>query len=317
MPPQAKNYLIILLTATTVTIGVIAWQQTERLAALQNELGKAAAAATVAKPRPVPALTATPPAVAATPGVASVPSGAGAAAATDMPATPTAPRGRGNRPDFAALMANPEFFQAMNLQQRAALDGRYAELFKKLQLPPANLEKLKTLLVERQTTRLDVLSSARAQGLDPRINREELNQLTAAAQAEIDTNIKTTLGETAFNQYQNYETTQPQRSLVSQLDQRLSYSGAPLTPSQAEFLVSALATNPSATSAEPAPAGPVTWGGGRSALPIADAVIQRAQSVLTPDQLAALKQLQSEQAAQQKMHDLMRNPPKPESAPLR
>jgi hypothetical protein len=39
--------------------------------------------------------------------------------------------------------------------------------------------------------------------------------------------------------------------------------------------------------------------------------------VLTPDQLAALKQLQSEQAAQQKMHDLMRNPPKPESAPLR
>ena len=317
MPPKANNYLIILLTATTLTIGVIAWQQTERLAALQNELGKAAAAATVAKPRPVPALTDTPPAVADTPGVASVPSVAGAAAPTDMPATPTAPRGRGNRPDFAALMANPEFVQAMNLQQRAALDGRYAELFKKLQLPPANLEKLKTLLVERQTTRLDVLSSARAQGLDPRTNREELSQLTALAQAEVDANIKTALGETAFNQYQNYETTLPQRNLVNQLDQRLSYSGPPLTSSQAEFLVSALATNTSGTSADPAPAGPGNWGGGRSALPIADAVIQRAQSVLTADQLAALKQIQSEQAAQQKMHDLMRKPPKAESAPLR
>jgi hypothetical protein len=297
MHPKAKNYLLVLLSAATACSGYLAWQQTQRLDALQAELSKAAAATTAVQPRSSAPLTVPPPAAsdAATVPVME-PTG------TTEAAMPNATRGRGNRPDFAALMANPEFAQAMSVQQRAALDGRYADLFKKLQLAPADLEKLKTLLVERQTTRMDVMTSARAQGLDPRTNRDELNKLTAAAQAEVDANIKTALGETVYNQYQNYETTQPQRSLVGQLDQRLSYTDTPLNATQAEFLVTALANSTAGTG---------SGGGGRISLPIADAVIQQSQSILTPGQLAALKQLQAEQMAQQKMHELMRtSPPK-------
>ena len=307
MPPKAKNYLIILLSAATACSGYLAWQQSQRIDALQTELIKASAStAALYPPRAAPLAV-------SRPAVADAPS----APAMEVPPTADAPTAQnampargGNRPDFAALMANPEFAQAMNLQQRAALDGRYADLFKKLQLAPAELEKFKNLLVERQTTRIDVINSARAQGLDPRTNREELQKLTTSAQAEVDTSIKTAMGETVYNQYQNYETTLPQRTLVSQLDQRLSYTGSPLNATQAEFLVNALAVSTASTSAaDPTNNTPRNWGGTRTALPIADAVIQQAQSVLTPGQLTALKQLQAEQTAQQKMHDLMRNPP--------
>ena len=310
MPPKAKNYLLILLTATTVTAGFIAWQQTQRLSALQDELIKASSAKAARKDRPAPIAAELP--ITAT--KSATPDAIEPAAPTEEAAKPN--QKRGNRPDFTALMANPEFVQAMSLQQRAALDNRYADLFKKLQLAPADLEKLKNLLVERQTTRMDVMTSARAQGLDPRTNRDELNKLTAAAQAEVDANIKTSLGETVYNQYQNYEATQPQRSLVNQLDQRLSYTTTPLNANQSAFLITALTANTTAASEAPDPqqGGPGNWGGTRPAITIPDTVIQQAQSVLTPDQVTALKQLQAEQKAQQQIRDLMRNPPKAPAA---
>lgn len=299
MHAKAKNYLLVLLTAATASSGYLAWQQTQRLDALQAELSKTSAATAAAKTRHTTPPVVPTPAVADAPGapVTEAPSPA------DTPAAPNAPRARGgNRPDLASLMATPEFAQAMNIYQRAGLDSRYADLFKKLQLAPADLEKLKTLLVERQSTRVDVMTSARAQGLDPRANRDEINTLTAQAQAEVDASIKGTLGETVYNQFQNYETSLPQRGLVSQLDLRLSYSGTPLNTTQTEFLVKALTASAAADQL-----------GGFSNRPsaiLSDTVIQQAQSVLTPDQVTALTQLQAEQKAQQQVRDLMRNPPK-------
>lgn len=301
MSSKAKNYLIVVLAAATISSGLIAWNQSRRLAALQQDLLKRSAVAAV-KPKPAPVAAAV---AAARP--------AAAAAAEVEPAAPAEEsaaqqqRQRGNRPNMAALMANPEFAKAMSLQQRAALDARYAALFKQLNLSPAELEKFKSLLVERQTARMDVMNAARESGLNPRENRDEIRKLTDEAQAEVDANIKAALGETKFAQYQSYDATQSQRSLVSQLDQRLSYSSTPLNSTQSTFLVNALtASSTESTAAEPA-GGPGNWGGGRSGTAITDTVIQQAQSVLTPDQVAALKQLQSEQQAQQQIRELMRN----------
>ncbi len=306
MPPKAKNYLLILLAATTVTAGFIAWQQTQRLAALQDQLSKAAVATAAVEPRLAAPVAVRPSAVTEAPNAPT----AEAPAPADAPAVPNAPRAGGNRPDFAALMATPEFAQAMNLHQRAGLDGRYADLFKKLQLAPVELEKLKSLLVERQASRVDVMNSARAHGLDPRTNREEINQLTLQAQAEVDASIKSALGETLYNQFQNYETSLPQRGIITQLDQRLSYTGTPLNPTQAEFLIKALTVSPANT----ASADSLSGFGTRPSATLSDSVIQQAQSVLTPDQVTALKQLQAEQKAQQQVRDLMRTQPKTPAA---
>jgi hypothetical protein len=303
MPPKVKNYLIILLALATVTSGLIAFNQSRRLAALEADLLKASAAAAAVKPRSAPVaaeFTASAPAAEAASAIpAAIDPGAPAPAA-EAPATR---ENRGNnRANFAALMANPEFAAAMTVQQRAALDARYADLFKKLNLPPDQLEKFKSLLVDRQTSRIDVMIAARESGLNPRENRDDLRRMTEEAQAEVDAAIKTSLGESVYNAYQNYETTQPQRNLVSQLDQRLGYTSTPLNATQSDFLVNALAASGTAEQG-----GPGNWGGGGSRALITDEVIQKAQSVLTPAQVSALQQLQSEQQAQQKIRDMMRS----------
>lgn len=298
MSSRAKNYVIVVLAATTLSSGLIAWNQAQRLDTLQNELVRASASATVIKPKPAPSPA----------GVdADTPARHNAATAAEIePATPVeevTQRQRSNRPNLSALMASPEFAKAMNLQQRAGLDARYATLFKQLNLPTAELEKLKNLLVERQTARMDVMNAARENGLNPRENRDEISKLVADSQAEVDANIKATLGDARFNQYQRFETTQPQRNLVSQLDQRLSYSSTPLSSTQSDFLVTALASgNPPNAGSQ---TGSGNWGGGNRAT-ISDTVLQQAQNVLSPDQLAALKQLQIEQQAQQKVREMMR-----------
>jgi hypothetical protein len=302
MPSKVKNYLIILLALAAVSASLIAWTQSRRLASLEAQLLKASADAVAVKPKPAP-VAAEFTAQASAPKIAEAADGE--SAATPAAEAPQRQRGNNNRPDFAALMANPEFAAAMSIQQRAALDARYGDLFKKLNLPADQLEKFKNLLLERQNARIDVMAAARESGLNPRDNRDELRKMTEQAQAEVDTVIKNTLGEGVYNQYQNYDSTQAQRSLVKQLDERLGYTATTLNSTQADFLVSVLA---STGTTEQGGGGPGNWGGGNRAS-ITDEVIQKAQSVLTPAQVSALKQLQTEQQAQQKIRDLSRPAP--------
>ncbi len=299
MPSKVKNYLIILLALATVSASLIAWTQNRRLTSLEAQLLKASADAVAVKPKPAP-VAAEFTAQSSAPKIAEAADGE--SAAPPAAEAPQRQRGNNNRPDFAALMANPEFAAAMSIQQRAALDARYADLFKKLNLPADQLEKFKNLLLERQNARMDVMAAARESGLNPRDNRDELRKMTEQAQAEVDTVIKNTLGEGVYNQYQNYDSTQAQRSLVKQLDERLGYTATTLNSTQTDFLVSALA---STGTTEQGGGGPGNWGGGNRAS-ITDEVIQKAQSVLTPAQVSALKQLQTEQQAQQKIRDLSR-----------
>lgn len=302
MPSKVKNYLIILLALATVSSALIAWSQSRRLAALEADLLKASAAATAVKPKSAP-VAAEFTAQASAPKVSESADGDAAVTA----AVDGAVRARNNnRPDFAALMANPEFAKAMAIQQRAGLDARYADLFKQLKLSPAQLEKFKDLLLERQTARTDVMATAREQGLDPRANRDELKKMTDEAQAEVDAAIKTSLGDSVYGQYKTYDSTQPQRALVSQVNNILGYSSTPLNETQSAFLVTALSTGTTATT-EQAPGGQGNWGGGGNRATITDAVIEQAQAVLFPAQVEVLKQVQAEQQAQQKVRELMRS----------
>ena len=306
MQSRAKNYLIILLAFSTVTAGAIAWREARHLKELQAALlaantkpvRKAVVAKSDSTDAPKPAAK----------------SADDAAPPPDDAAAQPGRQQRNNRPNIAALMANPEFAKAWNIEQRAQLDNRYAALFKQLNLSPAQLDALKNLLVDRQSSAMDVMATAREQGLDPRTDRDAINKLIASAQSDVDQSIKAALGDTAYQQYQNYSATQSQRAVVSQLETRLSYSATPLTSAQSDFLVQALST-PSTGTDSTAAAGPQGFGGfggfggrggGGGGTPITDAVIQQAQSVLTPDQVGALKDLQAQQQAQQQIGQLFR-----------
>jgi hypothetical protein len=246
---------------------------------------------------------------------------------------PIGPGGRGG--DFMAAMQKPEIQRLLATQQKAQLDARYASLFKNLNLTPAQLEKFKNLLVERQTSMMDVMTAAREQGVNPRTDPKGFQQLLAGTQAEIDASIKVAIGDDAFNKYKTFDQTAPQRGTTDQLSQRLSYSATPLTADQSAAMLKILSqTAPAraATTAGPtmsanvtviADAGPGAGrggpggsmnvvagfgggaGGGASA-PITDATINMAQGVLSGPQIEALKQLQAEQQAQQKIGEALR-----------
>ncbi len=300
MHSRAKNYLIILLAFAAATAGTIAWQQHQQLKSLQADL------LTARRPSHK-STTPKPPATSDAPAAASATKPADEAVApADVAATNTR---RNNRPNFTALMNNPEAVKAWNLQQRSQLDGRFAALFKQLNLSPVQLENLKNLLVERQSTAMEIYATARDKGLDPNANRNDIQKLVADSQSEVDQSIKAALGDTGYQQYQNYQNTQAQRAVVSQLDQRLSYSATPLTGSQSQFLVQALSAPTTGTTVDQNGSGPggPPWGGNRGGVTITDTVVQQAQNVLTPDQVAALKQIQAEQQAQQKLGQLMRD----------
>jgi hypothetical protein len=224
--------------------------------------------------------------------------------------------GRAGR--FFALLDDPEVQRLASIQQRAALDERFAALFRNLNLSPQQLEKFKDLLVEKRAAVADVMAAARAEGMTGRENRDELRALVQNAQAEVDGSIRALLGETGFQQYEGYEQTLPQRNTVERLGQRLSYTGAPLSAAQTEQLVQVLATNPgerppgSRTNVTfGGPGVRVGLGGAAGGAPISDQAVAQAATVLQPTQLQALQQLQQEQQAQAQLGQLVREQMRP------
>ncbi|MBC7365723.1 MAG: hypothetical protein H7343_02740 [Undibacterium sp.] len=230
-----------------------------------------------------------------------------------------------------AAMQKPEIQRLVATQQKAQLDARYAALFKSLNLTPAQLDKFKNLLVEHQTSMMDVMTAAREQGLNPRTDPKGFQALLAGTKAEIDASIKTAIGDSAYAQYKNFDQTAPQRSTTDQLTQRLSYSGTPLTADQSAAMFQILSqTAPQRTAAtggavttNAAVATTEVGGGGRGGMvfnlggggvgggpsvasPITDATIAMAQGVLSAPQVDALKQLQAEQKAQQQIAQAVR-----------
>lgn len=293
-----------MLLITTLATSVVAWRQYNELVELR------AAALEPAKMAPAPA-----PVVAAK-SIAQPSEDIAKSSENDAP-RPEAPEreGAGLRQrlergpnNFAAMMERPEVQRLLALQRKAELDGRYSALFRQLNLRPEQLDAFKNLLVDKSNALTDVRAAAREQGVNPRNDPEAYRKLVSDAQAQIDESIRAQLGEAGFAQYKSFEETQPQRAVVSQLEQRLSYSSTPLTPAQSAQLVQLLA------SSSPAPATPQAairglLGGqenGRSRVAVTDTTITQAMGVLAAPQIDALKQIQQEQQVQAQLNAAMR-----------
>ncbi len=320
--PSPKTYALLFLALTTAAGGGLAWRQYQELLRLRASAANPAERAdwqrrlwaSEKQRHELEDALAAARSKGAEPRDDEHPDGppAGGDAGTDGPRRRGGPGGN-LAANFMAMLDQPEVQKLMAVQQRGALDAHYADLFKRLNLPPDQLEKFKNLLVEKQTALADVLAAARAQGIDPRSDPQEFRKMVAATQAEIDASIRSTLGDPAYAQYQQYQQTQPQRNTVTQLTQALSYTSAPLTSAQAEQLVQVLASNSPASKAAANPRGALfsSFGAGLGApgpsAPITDAAVAQAQSVLSAPQVQALQQLQQTQLAQQQLARAMRN----------
>ncbi len=318
---QPRLAALALLGLATVTAAGLALQQYRRAEALAARLAQAqnladassSRSAATGTPADIPAPS---PANAADSDAASLSPDASMPDASDADPSDDRRERRSNRGNPAAimdkLMQNPEFAEAMRLQQNAHLDSRYAALFAQLNLPPAQLAQLKDLLSERQNVRRDVFTAARAEGLG-RGNREEIRDIIQATQDEIDADIRSTIGAQAFATLERYEQTDNERRLVSSLADRLSYSGSPLNPAQSDALVTLLAETgaipggAAVWAGELGPGGRISSDASNRTTAVTDEVIARAQGILSPDQLDALRAIQAEQQAAQAVRDAMRN----------
>lgn len=240
-------------------------------------------------------------------------------------------RGGQNRGAFMAeMMADPKVAPLLMEQRKRALDQRYAALFRKLNLPPEQLEKLKTMLAEKELSRADAMALARSQGM----GRDDIRAMTQQADADSDAQIKSLLGDARYAQLSSYEQTGSQRTAVNQFAERLSYGAVPLTAEQNDQLVQILAANPLsgvggrnnlpefATLAGgfagrgPDMGGVAMGGRGPSEEDIAKyttakaardaAVLQQAAAVLAPAQVQALQQMQQEENNQIQLMQIMR-----------
>jgi len=205
-----------------------------------------------------------------------------------------------------ALMENPDFLEAYQIYREGMLDSRYAELFRRLNLSPAELAAFKHLLAEKDNLALDVVAISENSPGGP-LSPDQARAGMLTAQAENENSIRSALGNERYDQYRDFEDTIPQRATVAQLERRLSYSDAPLTAAQADSLVKVLADNSPRSAGGTAPAISLVVGANPGGvLPvvnpdatglITDGAIEQAQRLLSPQQVAALRQLQGEQQA--------------------
>ncbi len=294
MKSNTKNIAIVFLAATTLGLGVQLYSTQQKLkGALQapalqvkrSEISVAAAPSPIVAPAAAPVAPAAEPAQENNFGPPEGGPGQGG------PGNFGNRGGRGFGAQMAELMKDPEFAAAMKLEQEARIEQRYGALFKQLNLPAEKIAELKSMLAERENAMRDVMASAASQGLNPRESRDELRQLAADMQAEVDNSIKTTFGDNVLNSLNTYNNNAPQRATINDLSQKLVYSSQPLNDTQSQMLTTILAETGQQN--------------GRTTL-VTDATIARAQGVLMPSQVEALKKLQSEQQAQQLLQTKMR-----------
>jgi hypothetical protein len=293
-----RNYLLIFFVLATLGGAALAWNQHLELIKLRAELQEKDLDAQLHQHQLEGKL-------------AALRAGASAKAAASADEAQQNP-GDDQNARFAAMRAlrnNPEFLKLLALQQKAQLNNSYAPLFKQLaqqlNLSPAQIAAFQNLLVQKQDAARDVLSAARDQGLDPRTDRAAITQLMTQSNAEIDSQIQSTLGDAAFAQYQAYEQTLPQRNTVNQVAQSLSFTNSPLSDSQAQQLIQVMADNSNQNTFNPTSFRALLTGTTPSS-PITDAEITQASSFLSPDQIAALQQEQQAQRAQAEIQRQLR-----------
>jgi len=300
MKPQ-KTLVILFLALGVTGLGGLTWHQSQGINLLELELRDAKLeidrlqaelkAAQARRQRPSLEVAAAPARPAEAPEDMPPP---------DAPGGDMGPAGRqfgGRMNAFRELEKNPEFQKLMQIEGRSAIEGRYSDLFRKLKLPPGALEAFKGLLQDKQNAVRDTMEVAREKGLTGPDNRDQLRALVQSTQAEIDSSIRSTIGDAAYDQYKSYEATSAQRSVASSLSQRLSYTSTPLSDDQSSQLVQAMTGNKVTNR---------TMGMGGSAQ-ITDSTIAQARGFLSDPQVQALQQLQAEQQAQQQARQMLQN----------
>jgi hypothetical protein len=150
--------------------------------------------------------------------------------------------GKSSNP-FADMFKNPGMKDMIKNQQKAVLgpmiDKNYAKLFADLNLTPDQASAFKDILLNKQMSAAEAGLSMFSGDSDP-TNRADVVQQVKTASDAADAQIKQLLGDSGFTQYQTYEKTMSERTAVSGFKDQLGAGPMALTDVQEQQLIQAL-----------------------------------------------------------------------------
>jgi hypothetical protein len=177
---------------------------------------------------------------------------------------------------FPGLLSDEAYSKAAAAVEGLQMQIDYGHLFAELKLTSDGRERLAQLLTERELAKQDIL------GLDTEAGQSEVMKHRVAVARDWRTRLKDEFGPEIVQQIGAYDGTLRLRTAVDALEIRVSHTETPLTPVQSERLYAAL------VAALGTKVGTRYWS-------VPDQVIGQMQTVLSPAQLASLKQIQEEQ----------------------
>jgi RNA polymerase sigma factor (sigma-70 family) len=195
-------------------------------------------------------------------------------AAARPPAAPVAvsPQGKGLGGMLENMMKDPEYLKAIGEQQAQMLKTQYAPLVKQLNLTPEQRDAFYALLTDNAT-------NAMMQGLAMMsgTNNAGATSAIADAQKSLQDQMRSLLGDAGFAQFQDYQTTIPDRQLLESM--KTGFAENPLTDDQQQRLLQLMiAERKNSTLA----VDPAT---GKPAISDANPAAQTEQSVQAQDQI--------------------------------
>ena len=206
------------------------------------------------------------------------------------------------------LMENPETKKAMEQQQRLSLEMAYRPLLKELNLPASEAEQFLSLLANRGTRGLD--NVAALMGKDPAQRRAAIEVMTDT-QRELDLSLRALLGEERFAKYSEFTETIGERTALTQFT-----SMNAVTEDQTKLLLQAIREEKKRSMAEAGPTSQADRQARELEAMATEAgmdrlvqqqellnarVLDRAKTILSPEQVATYGAFQTNQLEFQKV----------------
>ena len=206
----------------------------------------------------------------------------------------------------ASMMKDPAMKKLIRDQQRALMDPLYKPLIQQLGLNQEGAAKFKDMLADTAAKAAD--SAGALLGGDGATNRTEAMGALAAGQKASEAEMKAFLGETGYAQYQDYQQTVAERMQLAAFKQTTG-ADFPLSDQQTEQLLGVMKEEKQNLAAN---GGQPSIGAGQGSTPgnlsdeqinqlvqsqqtLSQRVYDRAQTILSPDQMSAFGTFQTNQ----------------------
>ena len=196
------------------------------------------------------------------------------------------------------MWINPDYGRLYVQKFRSSLGLTFGSLYRELKLSPEQIEKFEATVVERTQSIADLWSESVARGLSPR--DPSVTRLTTESWEIENKALVTLLGEAGVARYRQYEKEKDTRDLVTSLAGNLSLTETPLSAAQGDQLVRVVKANTQTKKV------PMKDEGAKTVYTLFQetdwaAANSQAQSLLSPAQLTAFKNIGEQRRLQNEL----------------